>query len=296
MTNYYIAPATHPTTPGNDTTGNGSSGTPWATISKAHTSASSGDTVICKDGTYAWASQTFSKSLTIAAENNGLAIFDGAGASFTWTFGNITISMTGIIFQNASQTSAAGYIFASGNAQVVASFTRCKFLDLSIAGAVNFSGGVFLIGQNTSSSAWSFVSCLIDDPVKNATASAPIFLSIDPSGDDVVSLTMRNCIIYLSTTGGTAINYLILANYPGRVVLSLINNIIYNGTAVTIPVTLTINGGSYSPTANNNAFYDFSSVPSGTGNITDDPLFYDVASGNFNLRPTSPALNTGTLI
>jgi len=46
MTDYYIA------TTGNDTTGNGSSGTPWKTFTKAMTVAGAGDTINAADGLY----------------------------------------------------------------------------------------------------------------------------------------------------------------------------------------------------------------------------------------------------
>ena len=51
---------------GNDSTGNGSFATPWKTVSKAHTSAVSGDTVVFKSSAtaYTWASLAFTKSLT----------------------------------------------------------------------------------------------------------------------------------------------------------------------------------------------------------------------------------------
>ena len=49
---------------GDDSTGDGSSSTPWLTISKAHTEASSGDTIICQDSTaeYAFSTIIFTKS------------------------------------------------------------------------------------------------------------------------------------------------------------------------------------------------------------------------------------------
>ena len=45
MATYYISPS------GNDTTGTGTSALPWLTISKAHTSAANGDTIILKTST-----------------------------------------------------------------------------------------------------------------------------------------------------------------------------------------------------------------------------------------------------
>ena len=46
MADWYIDPA------GNDTTGDGSIGTPYLTISKCHSVGSGGDTVYCRGGTY----------------------------------------------------------------------------------------------------------------------------------------------------------------------------------------------------------------------------------------------------
>jgi len=55
-------------------------------------------------------------------------------------------------------------------------------------------------------------------------------------------------------------------------------------------------GTFISPIATYSVFHNVSGAPSGTGNITADPLFENPAGGNFNLRPTSPAPNTGTLV
>jgi hypothetical protein len=37
-------------------------------------------------------------------------------------------------------------------------------------------------------------------------------------------------------------------------------------------------------------------VPTSTFSIASDPLFVDPANGNFNLRPSSPCIDTGTLV
>jgi len=68
---YYVA------TNGNDTTGDGSSGNPWATLQKAVNTMVAGDTTIVKNGTYAGFRATESKCgspgalITIKAENTG---------------------------------------------------------------------------------------------------------------------------------------------------------------------------------------------------------------------------------
>ncbi|MFC2092134.1 hypothetical protein ACFLTD_05115, partial [Elusimicrobiota bacterium] len=81
---YYISPS------GNDVTGVGSDGNPWATFTKAFNSMTSGDTLILKNGTYTGSANainigqyppdgTEGNYTVIKAENNGNVIFDGEG-------------------------------------------------------------------------------------------------------------------------------------------------------------------------------------------------------------------------
>lgn len=68
---YYISPN------GNDSTGNGSSGSPWKTPSKALAAISPGDTVILKNGVYPGYFAVNKSNTTWRAENRYGAIFDG---------------------------------------------------------------------------------------------------------------------------------------------------------------------------------------------------------------------------
>lgn len=68
---YYISPD------GNDNTGNGSSNSPWRTITKANSTISAGDTVILKDGNYPAYVGLTKPNTTWKAENKHRAILDG---------------------------------------------------------------------------------------------------------------------------------------------------------------------------------------------------------------------------
>lgn len=79
---WYISPT------GNDTTGSGTTGSPWATLEKAFGEMDGGDTLICKDGTYTGSSNVITSGqcpplgssgawTIVKAENDGEAVFDG---------------------------------------------------------------------------------------------------------------------------------------------------------------------------------------------------------------------------
>ena len=71
MATYYIA------TDGNDSSGDGSTGTPWLTLAKFITASTNNDICMVKDGTYSSIADPIWEDRTITAVNTGLAIFLG---------------------------------------------------------------------------------------------------------------------------------------------------------------------------------------------------------------------------
>lgn len=292
MATYYIAPATHPTTPGNDTTGNGSSVTPWATISKAHTSAASGDTIICKDGTYTWTVQTFSKNLTVRAENNGLAIFDGAAATGIYWLFDSNFTITGLTFQNATVNTGQYSGFSSSRtvaSNLTINLNNCTFRSSVIVGNNNFLG---LIGSADTAAfsgfVWNINTCLFDN-VDGPAGNYGLFCK----RSHAESFNVINSVIYLNSSG---LNYICCSGFGFALTISFVNTIVKNDTGGTVTLGVVFNGGTISSSASTSCFHTITSSPSGTGVITSDPLFVDAASGVFDLRPTSPCLGTGTLV
>jgi hypothetical protein len=104
------------TASGNDTTGNGSSASPYATLSKAVTMAAAGDVIYMDSGTYLTNSITFGKNLTvigagtsktILSGNNTENIFGSFGLATTLTFRSLQLfsygkNVDGQIFTIAS--------------------------------------------------------------------------------------------------------------------------------------------------------------------------------------------------
>ena len=139
---YYISPT------GSDTSGNGTSGSPWASLSQGFSQMSSGDTLICMDGTYTGILNQIDSSAgrippngtsahytNVQAQHDGAAIFDGQGAtdmlfvawcpSAYWTF-------TGLVWKNPSASTA---LIAYGDH---IKFFRCGAYDAADGNEVNF--------------------------------------------------------------------------------------------------------------------------------------------------------------
>jgi hypothetical protein len=282
MAIYYISPT------GNDTTGTGAIGTPWATISKANTSAASGDTVNIAAGTYAWTAFSLAKNITWVGVNNMYGkpnvFVDGAGGTITWTLSNSggTQSFSNIQFQNIVKTTATTVISISSGGTI--NFTNCRFTNMGLYNSGASSGYCLFF---TTSSTITFNYCGFWNLYTATFANEGARICDSDSAGAVY--VFNNCAFYHDATMTSALAGLFRRNGAALTVTTK-NSIFVSTTSISYSAP-TVSNSSYS------CFYNISSSPSGTGNITTDPLFVDGANGNFNLRVNpimSPAIDTGT--
>jgi hypothetical protein len=292
MATYYISPT------GDDSTGAGSAVSPWKTISKAHTSASNGDTIYCQAGTHTWLAQVFTKALTIQGASPLTTIFDAGGnsAAVQWRTSPAMI-VNDLTFQNNGTTSHIYGLFeGSTTALATWSFTRCIFHDLSAyASSAAYGSSLFTNtanGDNSGGAGYTFTACLFYD-INSSSAGGTIFGAGSNAGtySSASYYTLTNCTIYLDTSGATALTSFLRL---GRATQTAT----FTNCAIKSVQSLALSSATHAGTvtATYSAFNGISSPPTGTGVITSDPLFVDAANANFRLRPTSPCIATGTVV
>lgn len=281
---------------GNDTTGDGSSGNPWLTVSKAHTSAASGDTIILQASTnpYTFTSITFSKSLTLSGASGDPEdqILDGGGLTVQWTYsGSYTITLNNLVFQDAISSAVAnqkGIFFRNGAGTVGFEATDCIFRDLEIHKDSN-TGGILCVISATAT--LTLTRCAFYNITANtgADVNCPFFFF---RASALADISITNCTMLQAGTGAALVDcFFTLLTVTQKEIVA--KNSIF-GTTGDSPAWVSGTWTLESVTYCNH--YGVTSPPAGTGNITTDPLFVDAANGNFNLRPTSPCIDTGILI
>ncbi len=283
MASVYISPT------GNDTTGNGTSGNPWATISKAVSSSSAGDTILCDvaNGNFTFVSQVFTTARTIGTfGGTSNAVFDAAAAAgVSWTV-NVSLTVSGLTFQNENESVlAADVLFKAQGAGVIVNFTNCIFTNIIWNGGQDYH--IFATDNGgTSTATFNLTSCLI----YNCTGAAANGALFGSPGAISLAVVLLNCTIYTNAIAGNTL-CIVDAN-AATTTMSVTNCIVWNaGGAVNWT-----NRGSPTITGTNNDILGWTSPPALTNQIASDALFVDSANGNFNLRPTSPCIGAGTVI
>jgi len=279
--------------------GAGGSGAPWLTLAYAYSHSTGGDTLYFQNSTatYTFSNQTLANR-TITGQSATGVVLDGGGAVVGWalqgtvTINNITVqnitkfgnqwravlsvsgsevilTVNGCIFHNIETfrsdygDGVIGSSYAQGRFNVT--INGCLFYDIKLNSS-GVAGAVFgfRVMNNTVASSFSVTNCTVC-----VTAVAPnkllgMFNFFDAGGNTTLpTVTVKNTI--LSNQSGLTLKY------EGN----------------TIWYTLSV---TYSD------LYLLTSAPTGTGVITSDPLFVDPTNSNFRLRPTSPCIDTGTLV
>ena len=294
MPTIYIA------TTGNDTTGNGTEGSPYLTKQKAHDVASSGDTIQCAAGTYAAETFTITKTITVQGATGytgePTTIFNGAADYVNITGDGITVIFNDCKMTSQSQLSHsdAGWCHVTNTTVLnTLNLVRCVFRGQIIEMDGAGRGGIVHMGNPGGGNAGitvNFTNCLFDSQVVNTNNSTDGFLVSAGANSGTLTLTFTGCTWYFAT--GTVPTNLIKAPFMGMTITS--KNSIWNNASGT---NIAWKGGE-TATSSYSCFYtNWTDLPTlGTGDIQVDPLFISPSTQNFNLRPTSPCIDTGVLI
>lgn len=289
MTIYYM------NADGGDNGNDGSSGSPWLTPTYAIAQLSAGDELVAQDSTahYAWLTSalTIADGCTIRGESTdgSGAIFDGAGGT---TYPLRTTTANGYTIENVTFTALKNsddkgcFSLYSTTVASAVTFTNCVFDACQVWTGGGGYGGMWANRQGGLGS-YTITGCLI----KNCYSPSGANGTYASFRDGAVEFNFYNNTIYSVATGtGFVFGFFLYLNttMSGNIK----NNIFYNGTGSSVSLC------NWTPTAYtaNCAYTSFTDIPSGTGNITSDPLFVDAPGGNFELQGSSPCIGTGVII
>ena len=277
MATYYINADT-----GDDTTGDGSSATPWLTLYKGYLACDNGggDTLYMQNSTapFPWGMPNYSgKGITYEGESiDGVIIemgatgnyrivtgktcivrkvtfdFTSAGATLFYTTGTCIFLVENCKIIGGTKKFAAPYGPSTGSATI----RNCEFicnLEKTIPG-IDFAGAgldpfCFITG------------CTF---VTRISTTSQWFYGYQSAS----KTSVKNC-IFINEGAGNVSVFSHPASQPADLVFQ--NNCGYN-------------------------MYNWSNIPNKTNCIEADPLFVSTATDNFALRPTSPCIGTGVAI
>ena len=275
MATYYLNADT-----GNDSTGAGTAVSPWLTIAKALTAVSAGDTIFLQNSVakFTWATAII-PSITIQGQSTTGCILDGAAAAITWTV-NSTPTFSNLTFQNASGSSLT--IFIGANSGTTRStFNYCIFTNITLP-----NDG---LGVETN---FTFNYCLFYGlTCVSSTQKCLLFYGNESGSGDTIFFV--GCTFYTSATGSAQFTHIINGS-AGSAVVTVRSCIFVNAGA---NMTAFMGSGATASATYSDFFGNGigTSITIGTGCIAVDPLFIDPTNGNFNLQPTSPCIQTGSL-
>jgi len=282
MAIYYVSPTGANSGPGT------SVGSPWLTIQYAITNSTTGDTIVLAAGTY-----TQSASLTLSSRiyrgaGYALSIIDFSAGNYQLVLNGAAITMRDLQIYRSTQTGDTTCIENAVNLAVL-TFTRVWFKSLicGLNRAVVGIDGTF--GQFVSTT--TFTSCLFTGCAKRTSSATAAGIIRSESASTIT--TLINCVVY-NAASLAALALCMIAGGAGKI--HVYKNCILVSTQ---SVSFAQNGSAHTHTGSTtNCIYgSWTSVPAGAAaTITSDPLFVDATNANFALRPTSPCINTGTLV
>jgi len=289
----YSGPIWHVATTGSDVTGDGSEGSPFATVQKGIDTSDDGDTVMVSAGTY-FVNINCNKQITIAGSGIDSTFFDGGGNDRVMQIsGSGPLTIEDITIQNGVGEQNGGGIkvtpFTDGDLYI----NRCHFLNNhTIYSGGGFSdgggGGAIYVGHGNVNMAPSGTTIYVSNCIFTNNY-------VPDEGDNYTSIGYGGAInlwrmdlsinntTFFGNTSGAAHGNAIWASMPN---INIKNSIIHEEAL----------GSDIIGEHGDNINISFSNINGGwegEGNIDADPLFCAPDSGDYSLAENSPCLGTG---
>jgi len=278
------------------------------------TLAGAGDQILVTNGVYRYGGRAEGRlvadqALTTIQSVNGplFTVIDGGGVVRCVYLENGT-SLSGFTLTNGAAPNTSGGGVAFGGAPSDAVVSNCVIVGNSAkfgggaASALYFGGDLPMGGM------------LVDCVLRSNTATGPFNPPLNPFGGGADNCKLYRCTIVGNSSsfdaGGvsasTLQNCLLTGNTAGTVGGGAIWSTLIQCTVVGNAASY--GGGTYFSTLENSINFDNTSpnyvggflsyscttpLASGTGNITNAPLFIDQVNGNLRLQSNSPCINTG---
>jgi hypothetical protein len=207
-----------------------------------------------------------------------------------------TLTFDNIKFTNMETYVSGAFGPGFGKTGWAITFTDCVFDNTKFTRNSNNlnQAGLFSL-QQAHSFTGTLTRCLFINPSTAATSQEPGIILASRETNDY-SFILNSCTLYTKETGSTALGALFKnAQFLGTTDSRVIKNCIFSsaGDAVAYDDG---SSGVDSDVTSYTCFHNITSPTAGTGNITSDPLFVDPDGSNFNLRPSSPCIDTGVII
>lgn len=278
MTIYYINADT------GDNANAGTVGDPWETLAYAYDNSIADDTIICQDSTasYAFVSDIMSRRTISGEQTDGSgAIFDGGGANLQWRLVGDTI-IEKITVTNITFISYHTNIMNAEGEGTEITFNNCVFHTITLSNGTTFNAGIFGANEINVATTTNINNCLFYNNVTNH-----VKCSIYSFRESNNTANFVGCTVY----DGVSIFQM---SFGGSNNVAVIKNCILMATSA-IPL-ISFDSGTITPTITYSCINTYTGASLGTGSISSDPLFVDVTTQNFNLRPSSPCIDTGVII
>lgn len=282
---------------GNDSTGNGSSGSPYLTLAKALTVYADGDTIYFQNSTalYTMTGATITKNCTIEGQSIDGVVQDGGGGVVGWIIRDATVTVKKMTFYNLYSAANGTFGYGFINPYNMTNDTNITIEDIILReyySTNHLLGGFIGSFAVPTSKTLTWTLRRIKGKITAIGTNSCIFSFRTGNASSTINFSAEDMTIEFDPAGYTSYFYYLDNLAAGTVTQTMAKSIFTNRTANTW-TWRNIFGSSTWAVDSSVCLHGLTSIHSSItsqGVTTSNPLLVDPDNENYNLRQGSPLL------